>query len=73
MYASTTSYHRGALIIDVRPGESHSAAWAAVSGAATQPRRHRHPDSVAGGARRAHACTARAPRSKRHRVMDLSR
>lgn len=45
MYASTTSYHRGTLVIDVRPGESHSAAWAAMTGAEPQLRHQRQlPD-----------------------------
>ena len=62
MHASITSYRRGALVIDVCPGESHSAAWMAVTGAAPQPRHDRRrpgrrqpPEIATRAARRAGA------------------
>jgi len=30
MYSPTTTYSRGDIVIEVRAGESHSAAWTAV-------------------------------------------
>ncbi len=56
MHPDLTTYRRGELVIEVLPGESHSAAWAAVT--APQPRRHveharrQHVTHVGGSRRR---------------------
>jgi hypothetical protein len=37
MFRSITTYSRGDLVIEVRSGESHSPAWAAITGATPLP------------------------------------
>lgn len=37
MFRSITTYARGDLVIEVPPGESHSTAWAAITGATPLP------------------------------------
>jgi hypothetical protein len=39
MHAAITTYRHSDLVIEVRPGISHSAAWSAVTAAVPPPRR----------------------------------
>lgn len=58
MFRPVTTYSRGDLVIEVPPGASHSAAWAAITGAAPLP-------TAAAAAAHAHRpCERRRPRSR---------
>jgi hypothetical protein len=61
MFRSITTYTCGALVIEVRPGESLSAAWTAITG--TTP-----PPPAAGAQVHANRhCERRRPRSRGRR------
>lgn len=66
MHAPISIYRRGDLAVDVLAGESHSAAWAAVTGAAPLPPGSR-TCSGAKRSRRAATAAARCDAGRGHR------
>jgi hypothetical protein len=58
MFRSITTYSRGDLVIEVRSGESHSPAWAAITGATPLP-----PTATA-AVHACRRCERRRPRSR---------
>jgi hypothetical protein len=63
MLSSPTTYRSGSRVVEVLPGESHSAAWAFVT------RRGPRPSGCAGAGRvrrRAHAARRHVTRGRAH-------
>jgi hypothetical protein len=67
MFSSPTVYRSGARVIEVLPGESHSAAWAYVSRGGSAPETYPCVDDPAAGRvrRRVHRSRRRQPHRRR--------
>jgi hypothetical protein len=67
MFAESTTYRSGSRIVEVLPGESHSAAWLYITSRGPLPERYPCRRTAAGGLvrRRDHASRRTHPRRRR--------